>query len=114
MMVFFRTKLGKILIWQKLSETWESNFKFYVGKISYSRMYHYINLWFSNIWSIASQILNQDRKLKYKILRKKQMSVGHKTHLKKLSTSVDEILVSHKTSFKSDEGMLDIVYDESA
>ena len=77
-------------------------------------MYDYINLWFSNIWSIASQILNQDRKLKYKILRKKQVSVGHKTHLKKLSTSVDEILVTHKTSFKSDEGMLDIVYDESA
>ena len=42
------------------------------------------------------------------------MSIGHKTHLKKLSTSVDEILVTHKTSFKSDEGMLDIVYDESA
>ena len=74
----------------------------FVGKISYSRMYHYINCWFPNIWSIASQILNQDRKSKYKVLRTKQVRVGHKTRLKKLCTSVNKILVTHKTSFESE------------
>ena len=29
MMVFFQTRLGKILIWQKFSGTWESDFKFW-------------------------------------------------------------------------------------
>ena len=32
MMVFFQAKLGKILIFQNFSETWESDFKNFTGK----------------------------------------------------------------------------------
>ena len=45
MMAFFRTRLGKIFIWKKIFETWESDFKmkYVVGGVIYFMidMYNY-------------------------------------------------------------------------
>ena len=48
MMVFFRTRLVKILILQKFSETWESDFKF---------AQHMLNVFFTENLSIPHKIL---------------------------------------------------------
>ena len=40
MLVFFRTRLGKILIWQKSSATWESDFKINIHVLNEFKVNH--------------------------------------------------------------------------